>query len=339
MSMTLADVPANHPYRSLRLPNDAPFELKPSPGKGWGVFATELIKNESLILTERPLFFFEKPKALITVGEAAKAILSLPLDKKTQVSLMLKNGTSLYQDLRYLVGENSFSLRDSHSHAPAWGFFLLQSRFNNSCTPNSRIVAMGQGVIVRYANRDIQPGEEITSIHTVYDFVSTRFERQRRISFPCHCATCQLPPLLQQASDLRRRLMRGLVFLIDGEDQCSSSPVIIDTEMRRRAASFDLSLCTIIFFDFLLLFLLAEEGLFQDAFLAKFRGGLAQRGQFIRSESTRIIFEMAKKQHHWVNMLQVASRLYGRVDPGDAHYTFVRRQEQASRRMEGVVTS
>ncbi|KAJ5965108.1 uncharacterized protein N7479_004984 [Penicillium vulpinum] len=35
---------ANHPYRSLQLPPDAPFELKPSPGKGWGAFATKRIR-------------------------------------------------------------------------------------------------------------------------------------------------------------------------------------------------------------------------------------------------------------------------------------------------------
>ncbi|KAJ5949505.1 hypothetical protein N7454_001089 [Penicillium verhagenii] len=355
MSVTLAHGPANHrkllfpswvqnientsdvisdtAYLSLRLPNDAPFELKPSPGKGWGVFATRLIKNESLIFTERPLFFFEKPKAAITLGDAAKAILSLPLDKKDQVSLMLKNGTSLYKDLRDLVGENSFYLTDSRSKASAWAFYLLQSRFNNSCIPNSRIVAMSEGMIVRYANKDIQPGEEITGHHTTYDFLSTRFERQRRINFPCQCAACQLPPPLQQASDLRRRLVRGLISLIDGEDPRNKPSIIINAELRRLAGSFDLSLCTIIFFDFLLLFLLAEEGLLNDTFLAGFGGGLARRGLFIISESNRIIFERARRQRTWEERLQIATRLYGREDPGDANYTSVRQREQASRRM------
>jgi hypothetical protein len=41
-------------------------EMKPSPGKGWGAFATRRIERGAMILREKPLFVIRKPHEEIT---------------------------------------------------------------------------------------------------------------------------------------------------------------------------------------------------------------------------------------------------------------------------------
>ncbi|KAJ6086954.1 hypothetical protein N7467_005868 [Penicillium canescens] len=57
---------ASHPYHRFQLPSNAPFELQPSPVKGWGVFATRRIDKGFLILSEEPYCVIRKSADEIT---------------------------------------------------------------------------------------------------------------------------------------------------------------------------------------------------------------------------------------------------------------------------------
>ena len=71
-------------YRSLHVPSDAPFELKPSSGKGWSAFATRRIERGAMILREKPLFVIRKPHEEITEEDVWAAFQQLIPSEKQQ---------------------------------------------------------------------------------------------------------------------------------------------------------------------------------------------------------------------------------------------------------------
>ncbi|KAK2738649.1 hypothetical protein FQN57_006967 [Myotisia sp. PD_48] len=73
-------MPGDHPYRQLPVPKDAPFELRPSPGKGWGVFATRQIRREEVLLREKPLFVIGKPAGEVTEMDVVNSIAGLAVE-------------------------------------------------------------------------------------------------------------------------------------------------------------------------------------------------------------------------------------------------------------------
>lgn len=76
-------------YRQLRIPADAPFELKPSPGKGWGGFATRHIKKGSVILREKALFTIANPNRFdITDEDVLRGLKDAPRDGVSQFQLL-----------------------------------------------------------------------------------------------------------------------------------------------------------------------------------------------------------------------------------------------------------
>jgi SET domain-containing protein len=64
------------------VPSDAPFELKPSPRKGWGAFAIRRIERGAMILKEKPLFVIRKPHKEITEEDIWAVFQQLILSEK-----------------------------------------------------------------------------------------------------------------------------------------------------------------------------------------------------------------------------------------------------------------
>lgn len=72
-------------YRSIDLgPGDVPFELRPSPGKGWGAFATRTMAPGELVFDEKPLFVIQKPTKHITEFNVRAAFRQLSPREKQQ---------------------------------------------------------------------------------------------------------------------------------------------------------------------------------------------------------------------------------------------------------------
>ncbi|KAF1966055.1 SET domain-containing protein, partial [Bimuria novae-zelandiae CBS 107.79] len=147
-------------YRSFQVPKAAPFELRPSPGKGWGVFATRNVKEGTRILSEKALFVIRKYHTHIEKMDVVTAFQALAPSDKHQFLLLRDNASNPFNSMENACAENSFTFPGDGGHR----LFLPLSRFNHSCVPNSKIPdkSTGENPFGIYAIRDILAGEEIT---------------------------------------------------------------------------------------------------------------------------------------------------------------------------------
>ncbi len=168
--------------------------MRPSSGKGWGAFATRRIERGALILSEGPLFTIRKRHDEITEQDVARAVHQLPEHRKLLIYAPRDNAARPFRYFLHVLGDNSFNmawnghpidgpwsgqqvdgpwsrqqpdgpLRSVPQLDAPWGLFVLQSRFNHSCVPNSTVPTSAdieQTHMERFASRDIFPGEEIT---------------------------------------------------------------------------------------------------------------------------------------------------------------------------------
>ncbi|KAJ5214527.1 hypothetical protein N7449_001696 [Penicillium cf. viridicatum] len=156
---------AAHPYHRLEVPVEVPFELRSSPGKGWGAFATKHIDRGSLILSEKPTFIIRKSHNEITDYHVTMAFQKLSPSQRAQFLLLRDNGTSYFTSMNDAFAENSFNIANSDRDEPeAHGLFPLHSRFNHSCIPNSKVPTVSGEIISSFAIRDIDVGLDMSGI-------------------------------------------------------------------------------------------------------------------------------------------------------------------------------
>lgn len=282
------------------MPRDALFELKPSPGKGWGAFATKRIRRGAVILRERPLFVIRKPHQKITEQDVQTAFQRLaPADK--QRFLCLRDNASLpFTYMSDAMAENSFEVHPEGSSLPAHGAFLLLSRFNHSCIPNSKVpfsAAETEETLTIFAVRDIAAGEEITFCYNSDLQCRTRHERHRRLRFICDCGACLVGTSFQQASDMRRTLIRGLQYLtlgqdVDGLRRSSALQIIVDPELKKAAEEFSISLSSRLIYYLLMMFLLEQEGLMDEFMVERMLPGIQKTSSWFATESNAIIVDL-----------------------------------------------
>jgi hypothetical protein len=318
-------------YHRLEVPDEIPFELKPSPGKGWGAFATRRIDRGSLILSENPTFVIQRSHTEITDYHVSIAFQQLLPSQKAQFLLLRDNGSGCFTSMNEAFAENSFNIANSdHDEPEAYGLFPLHSRFNHSCTPNSKIPTVSGEVISSFATRDIDAGEEINFCYNPDFEGRTRYERHQALRFTCDCVACLPGTPFQQLSDMRRRLIRGLQYLthgvdLDGQRQ-SSHAIIFDSTLKFVAETFSITLSSRLIYALLTMFFLEEEGLLDDFMDARLRPSLTQTVQLFKSKSNKSIAGLAMEQKTWVKKLEVAFELYGREDPADYEVTLALRQ-------------
>lgn len=137
-------------------------------------------------MSEESLFVIRKAKAEIIEIDIATAHLKLPTRQRAQFSLLRDNGSKFFTSLKKALNQISFNISDG---SPATDVFLVHSRFNHFCLPNSRVPAYPGGTIQLYAIKDIEAGEEIC--FSYLDFKGqTRNERQEFMDFVCECKAC-----------------------------------------------------------------------------------------------------------------------------------------------------
>ena len=306
------------------MPNDAPFELKPSPGKGWGAFATRQIERGAMILREKPLFVIRKPHEEITEEDVWAAFVQLAPSEKQLFLYLCDNASRPFTRLTEALAENSFTI--SNSGPPAHGLFLLQSRFNHSCIPNSKIPSTGGEINARFATRDIVAGEEITSCYNTDFDGRTRHERHQALRFSCDCKACRIGTPFQKLSDMRRTLIRGLHYLtlgsdLNGQRQGSASPIIFDSKLKKAAEDFSIFLSARLIYNLLFMALLEEEGLMDDFTVERYNPMILQVVAWFRTESNARIARLAMAQETWLEKFCMAFRLYGQGDVADHDIT------------------
>ncbi|KAI1468560.1 SET domain-containing protein [Daldinia caldariorum] len=291
-------MPQDHPYCRLQLPRDAPFELRPSsPGKGWGGFATRLIKRGDQILTEKPLFVIPKSSEYIIDNDIWATIARLTPVGKYQFSLLRDNANEPFKRINEAFAENSFSLSVCSGH----GLFLLHSRFNHSCIPNAK-VPDPTGEVIAFVGQDASVMKPCVS---------------PAIAKP----VCSALPFNDSATR-DEKFMRGLQYLtlgvdIDGKRQNSSSPIIADPKLKQAAEDLSVPLSNRLIYLLLTLYLFDEEGLLDHLQRERLEPSIVTITSLFQTETNAKIVKIAMAQKTWLGKVLVAFRLYGRYDAAD----------------------
>lgn len=216
-----------------------------------GAFATRRIMKGAIILEEKPFFIIRKPHQAILDEDIWSAFQKLVPSGKRQFLDLRDNGSRPFICMSDAFAENSFAITSSVLSGTygrlAHGLFLLHSRFNHSCIPNSKLPDTGKEIVTSFATRDIAEGEEITFCCNSDFECRTMRDRHQQLRFNCNCKACYTGTPFQQLSDMRRILIRGLQYLthgidIDGQRHLSASPIILDSSLKHAAEEFNISL-------------------------------------------------------------------------------------------------
>ena len=203
-----------------------------------------------------------------------------------------------------------------------YGLFLLHSRFNHSCIPNSKVPISKDETVSSFATRDILPGEEITFGYNSDFECRNRYERHQALRFICDCKACLVDTPFQQLSDMRRTMIRGLQYLtlgvdLNGQRQGSMSPIIVDSKLKKAAEDFRIPLSARLIYNLLVMYLLEEEGLLDDIMVERLYPGILQLTTLFGTESNASIVRLAMTQTTWLEKFCMAFRLYGQADVAD----------------------
>jgi len=142
-----------------------------------------------------------------------------------------------FTDLRDLFELNChlYKISNATGYTRMNSLLPLLSRFNHSCLPNGKVESIvtasdPEGTHVFTAVKEITQGQEITFCYDpLYKFMPSSYRRELMRRFPdfeCQCMACQPGTTFNELSDLRRQLLRGIQFLISGEnDPLDFSPL------------------------------------------------------------------------------------------------------------------
>ncbi|KAK8087668.1 hypothetical protein PG997_002629 [Apiospora hydei] len=260
----------------------------------------------------------------------------LPATQQRFRALRDRNATVPFQSPAKAFAENSFALGpDAH------GFFPLLSRFNHCCIPNAAVPLInaqdaaadtGPALI---ATRDIAAGDEIAFSYDPRFESRTARELHASLGFACGCRACHPPGTrFQRASDLRRRLIRGLQFMVSGDNEDEGEGpserfhVIADPEVRRRVAECRTPLSVLLVCNLLTQCLMEAEGILDDFEIGRLQPGAAAMAKMFRRPENASVARFAMTQRTPGERLRVAFSLYGRVDDGDEEMAYTLRHIQ-----------
>jgi hypothetical protein len=112
---------------------------------------------------------------------------------------------------------------------------------------------------------------------------------------------------------------------LDGQRQSSSSPIIIDPQLKHAAETLSIPLSSRLIYILLTMLLLEEEGLLDDFMAKRLTPGMQAIVAAFQTESNARIVRLATAQETWLEKLCMAFRLYGRGDVGDQAFTMLLR--------------
>ncbi|CAK1363168.1 hypothetical protein CB0940_04720 [Cercospora beticola] len=196
------------------------YEIKDAGRKGQGAFALKDICAGTRILVDAPLFVIDKnSQDDIELADILSKLSALPSATRHQFGSLpfapfFANGSSMMQ-LYSRFDFNKFAI----SGGKGWGCFRYASRFNNSCLPNCAISTTNQGTKQLRVTRNVSAGDELTFAYFEGLQYMTTAERQEFLHHqfsdsPCICQLCSLPADQRMLSDMRRKLMRHLLYVL-----------------------------------------------------------------------------------------------------------------------------
>ncbi|KAK5171810.1 SET domain-containing protein 5 [Saxophila tyrrhenica] len=191
------------------------YEVKDSPGKGKGMFATVNIKAGDLIMREDGRmkivgFWRRDHREKQAEAEVQQAFLALSPAEKQEI-IQLRDDTTINGSKIVRI-----YLTNAKSEKGDSVIYLKMARLNHSCVPNAEMGGFG-GVAetTLVATRKINKGEEIFITYRGEHLDGPRAERHQGLMrvhrFVCECRVCSLTGRELVMSDIRRKLFQSLV--------------------------------------------------------------------------------------------------------------------------------
>ena len=199
------------PSTARNIEASALYNIKVSPGKGFGMFAASGLRKGTRIISESPFFTLAKrpvisssdtyaPNAITNLFNRLSAseqfvYMGLHCPKRTDCSLIV----GIYEANCYEMGHGTCICVDA-------------SKINHSCIPNAHY-SWNDTIqrITVHAVKDIPEGEEITISYCVA--INTLEGRKRALEvygFTCSCPACQIDTEFARDSLIRRQQMVDL---------------------------------------------------------------------------------------------------------------------------------
>lgn len=204
------------------------------------------------------------------------------------------------------------------------GCYILLSRINHSCVPNAKIPDTENegGSIACFATKDIVGGEEITFCYNTDFACRTSLDRHRELRFMCECRACRPGTLFHELSEMRRSMIRGLQYLLHGQDfdgkrQFGRVQVIIDRDLRNRAERFDLGVADRLVYTLLIILLLEQEGLLDKFMLERMLPGIQRLATSLVTMENVVVVQQAMARNTWGERFCACLKLWGKGDDGD----------------------
>lgn len=204
---------------------DGLWEVRPSPGKGLGVFARRRIPEHTIIIDEAPLFTVD-PGSLVSGQGFAFDSIATAVDeafgrlnataRAAYLSCLEHRGTddAAFSREALVFRTNGFTMAGG-----TIGIFPRIAKLNHDCRPNAASVSVG-GRRVIWAGRDIAAGEEVTVTYApLTESTEARRARLAQWGFTCDCRACAARDEGGEgaAEDLKRVEMRRLTGLLEQE--------------------------------------------------------------------------------------------------------------------------
>ncbi|OQD98077.1 hypothetical protein PENSOL_c010G05440 [Penicillium solitum] len=164
--------------------------------------------------------------------------------------------------------------------------------------------AITQRMLMLYVELLKLAGEEIYFCHSSDLKAQTRYERHEYLDFSCDCKACIPGTPFQELSDLRRRLIRELHYILrgvdlDGKIQTSQSPVIVDPELKAVAETRNIPLTSRMVLHLMMVVFFEEEGLLDDWAVKIVERGVVIPVALFMSNHNHAIGELALAQDTW----------------------------------------
>ena len=205
------------------------YEVRTSPGKGFGCFATKAIPQGTRILAETPLLSMEDREQLEYEFSKVSSV-----KRMEYVALYSHRGELFYKKFEHYVEDVGPEAQESTDkgremraecawlaniwsifETNAWDAYGLQyvcldsSRFNNSCVPNAYAGwnnRIKQHTI--HAIKNIAKGEEILVNYHIGEGVSREKRKAKHAfyGFQCDCPACDPETEFGKKSNIRRNL-------------------------------------------------------------------------------------------------------------------------------------
>jgi hypothetical protein len=194
------------------------YIVRPSAGKGLGVFANKDLELGAVILSEAPIIKIRPPEFRDGVGYPLDAIEVLvreafdSLSKGLQAEVLSLHAYTTAAESQAFNQDQLLPIFRSNAYNTGEdvGLFPRIARINHSCRPNTSYYWNPQlNKRVVYATRHIEKGEELSV--TYIPLLYSQADRQKRLDqygFKCTCTACSKHGLDLHSSDDKRQQLR-----------------------------------------------------------------------------------------------------------------------------------